>query len=172
MEFIEKQEQVIKRALSQIIDEVEEQANKSFTISYGLFTDIGGGNENQDMVKTIAIESENVLVHMCADGHGKQFGKFFAKETIKFMEAYILENLKHEFISISTEYKKIFFENMFIENQEYLRKSIIQNLISQGYIVDESNGYPIFTSNHSDWSLVLGGTSFFLIIFRSLGKNL
>ena len=68
MEFIEKQEQelVIEQTLSQIIDEVEEQVNKRSIISHGLFTDIGGGSENQDMVKTITIESENVIVHMCA----------------------------------------------------------------------------------------------------------
>ena len=57
MEFTD--EQVIEQVFDQIVSQIEKNLN-SFKISYGLFTDIGGGDENQDEVVTIHEEETDV----------------------------------------------------------------------------------------------------------------
>ena len=143
--------------LENILDKVH-----SRTYSWGSFTNIGGGYENQDEVGVIHLPSTDTNVLLVADGHGKQYGKFFAQKTVCFLKEYICANFESQF----HEDKRAFIQQMFTENQDYLRRSIIEELTSKGYIVNESDGYPIYKANndHSEWSVLLGGTTLSMVI--------
>lgn len=146
---------------------VEEVEEREIKYSVGFFTDIGGGHENQDRVAIFDLD-DGTKVMVVTDGHGKQYGGFFAKATVDFLKEYICANFKSQF----HEDKRAFIQRMFTEIQNHLRESIIGELTSNGYIVDESNGYPIFKANndHSEWSVLLGGTTLSMVIITMDNK--
>ena len=82
--------------MKEVLDNIVAQLHKH-TYSWGSFTNIGGGYENQDEVNVIHLPSTDTKVILVADGHGKQYGKFFAQKTVHFLKEYICANFEFQF---------------------------------------------------------------------------